>query len=310
MKENSMNLIVAIDDNYLEPLKTMLYSLICNNSDDSIKVFLLYGDDLSKRSRKSLSAFLKKFNTVELEKIYIDRSVFGDAPRLEYWGEEIYFRILSPYILPVDRALWLDADIIVNKSLHELYFREIDDAYIVAAKDIGGIGESAVQRLGLPQKHIYFNSGVILFNLKRIRDEISKERFFKCISDNKEILLYPDQDVLNICLQDGIKYCNCKLYNNAVWGTSVLSKDILYEINNEAHIIHFYGPVKPWNSWYNLGKSRADELWWRYEKRRGRYLQACIYRIKRFSALAKRKFKFLKRELYYIILAQWKKLFH
>ena len=86
---------------------------------------------------------------------------------------ESFYRLVLPEILPeeIERILYLDVDIVVNHSLKELYHTEFDgNALCACPEPFSGIGVFQY-RDEMFQEHVregftYFNSGVLLMNLK------------------------------------------------------------------------------------------------------------------------------------------------
>lgn len=293
-----MNIIISINNSYVEPAKTMIFSLKENNSDCKINIFLLY-NGLNKENINDFKQFICELKYVKLFLIYVDNKYFSNAPKMKWWSQEMYYRILAFELLPKDvhRALWLDSDIIINGNIRSFYDTEIKDVYAIVCK---GCNQSGIKRLLLNENHIYFNSGVILFNLEKIRNDFKVSDFIECISYNKERLLTPDQDVLNILFQGNINYADEKIYNNETFGDYVLSKEKMNILKTKTKIIHFNGPTKPWDP---HGVNWADKFWWRYEKKRGRFIKFLEYRIKNFPIKIKSYF----RELFYIFISVLKK---
>lgn len=109
-------------------------------------------------------------------------------------------------ILKEDKVLYLDIDTIVLGSLNELWNIDITD-YAIAAwvedKDENLLPESFRWPRRRLQKSRYVNSGVILFNLKFIREHGIDDKQIKLL--NEEKFPFPDQDVINLACDGYIK---------------------------------------------------------------------------------------------------------
>ena len=101
-------------------------------------------------------------------------------------------RVFADYLneLP-DKIIYLDTDVIINNNLEELYNIDIENYELAAVKD--ALNWTAPRRWF---RKFYFNSGVLLLNLKKIRETgmLEKTRY---LCKNKK-LLYADQDALNL----------------------------------------------------------------------------------------------------------------
>ena len=281
-----MNILISIDSNYIIPVKVMLKSLSLSIK-SNFKVFLLYSK-LKEKEVDDLDDFCQNKCNAEMQAIYIDcKQMFGGGGlHLPGWfSEEIYFRLIAPFVLPdsIERILWIDADAIVKKSLFELYNSDMKEKSISVVRDMGdkGLVDSCAKRLQLNKKSIYFNSGVILFNLSAIRKRWIKDSFIsyiKAIPQNK--LAYPDQDILNIIFEYDRNIVS-DIYNYQIRSWSDFREDEI----EKAAVIHYVGKVKPWNEEYG---NKVKELWWDILRRCGRgnsYYVLCLknryYRLKK-----------------------------
>ncbi len=114
--------------------------------------------------------------------------------------------------------------------------------------------------LGLEKEYKYFNSGVILFNLKALRENTSLEGIFSVADRLKDKLVWIDQDLLNALYKDNIKYGDIDVYNCFVVYGNYLPK----KRAKNAAILHFLGYYKPWS--YNSMDSNS-KYWWKEAKR-------------------------------------------
>jgi lipopolysaccharide biosynthesis glycosyltransferase len=154
----------------------------------------------------------------------------------------IYFRLLAPILLPKDitRVIYLDSDLIVRKSLSELWSVDCGKRGIVAVHDAGMTTHA--RRLGI-QEDEYFNSGVMLIDLEIWRNDKIHEQVIRFIIENPEKIEYPDQDGLNAVIHgDWVRV-------SYTWNAQ--HKPKLGEANRlimaDPHIVHFSGiGVKPW----------------------------------------------------------------
>ncbi len=274
----------------------MLFSLFRNNREKST-VYLLH-KDLTAKSVEELRLFLERCGDVSLVEKRMDSRLFADAPRMKWWSEEMYYRLLAFALIPEERALWLDADIIVNGDIREFYYQELKGYYCSAC---AGSDQSWAQLIGLEAGRLYFNSGVILYNLDEIRKNHTIEDVLRCLNEHSDNLKAPDQDILNLLYQGKVVYSDPAMFNHEVFGDFIYSKNERSFIMHQAKIIHFNGPVKPWDP---KGANSAGELWWKYELLQGNKLEYYKYKIFHFPT----KCRYGLREIYFIILAQLKKL--
>jgi len=106
----------------------------------------------------------------------------------------------------------------------------------------------------------YFNSGLILFNLKKIRQNISVEDILAAAVDYKDYLFAPDQDLLNVLFYKDVYYENDMLYNAFARLQFNEGRDYTY-VKNNVCIVHFAGR-KPWTG--DAIRYNTERLWWEY----------------------------------------------
>lgn len=112
------------------------------------------------------------------------------------------FRILLPEILgELDKIIYLDADILVNRDIRELWELDMQPYCLAAVPDhptVNGMGKPYPVAQKVVSANHYFNSGVLLMNLDRIRAKGNMcEKVLDYLEKNPQALL-PDQDALNV----------------------------------------------------------------------------------------------------------------
>lgn len=274
-----MNIAIAISDGFVMPARVMLYSL-CRRASRPIRLFLLY-NSLSDENRilikTSVEAFKGEYHDILIDKKYFKYASLDNNP---LYSVEIYYRILLPYLTKEERVLWLDADIVVNGDIVELYEQNISDKYLAAVVDAveecGG-REKIKKVMGISNR-TYFNSGVLLLNTKKIREEIPQNRFFEAIQKYNDILKCPDQDILNLVL--GKKYLLLSIRYNYQHHMDANCK-------SENGLVLHYIWKKPWNIDYH---GYLDQPFWDEAV-------ACGYKKEYTRYKRQRKIDFYKKEL-------------
>lgn len=246
-----INIAIAISDSFIMPAQVMMRSLL-KRSSRPVKLFLLY-NSLAPENREIIKSIVKKYQG-EYREILIDERYFQNASldNNPLYSIEIYYRILLPYLTDEDKMLWLDADIVVNGDIAELYDTDISDYYLAAVTDAveeNGGREEIKNAMGMADR-TYFNSGVLLLNNAKIRAEIPQERFFEAIRKYNDILKCPDQDILNMVL--GKK---CLILSGRYNYQHHMSEDSKAD---KGLVLHYIWK-KPWNTDY---PGYLDEPFW------------------------------------------------
>lgn len=254
-----MNIAILFKENYLKAAETLMYSL-AKQTDMVLTVFLLY-NDISEKKIEKFRQFVKDKCHGLLCEIKVDASLFDEMPLNTHFTQETYFRLLMPELLPdsVERILYLDVDMIVRYPLDTLYEMDFEDQYAIVCPSRWEPMRLEEEKLPLSKTHIYFNTGVMLYNMKKIREENTRDFLICCMKEYKEKLRYLDQDVLNIAFCDKVKYVDYNVYDMQTIASDIFSISELRRIKEQAAIIHYLGDVKPWDNKHYYKNSLKKE---------------------------------------------------
>ncbi|MFW5886385.1 MAG: glycosyltransferase family 8 protein, partial [Bacteroidota bacterium] len=199
---------------------------------------------------------IQKYNEIldgsnlELNMIELRDNSFSKLVTHFYFTPAAYYRIVLPEMIPeAEKILYLDSDLIIRESLKPL----LD-------LDLGDYGLAAVENplfdrhedLKMPGSASYFNSGVMLLNAKKFRKEKYAETILKYVKENREKILYVDQDALNAVLHDKwislpMKWnVQTKMYFQKPSDTMFTINEYQKGLDNPA-IVHFTTKSKPWH---------------------------------------------------------------
>ena len=113
------NIVFATDKNYIQHLCVALVSLLKNNKDHSFKIHII-NSGIPSITYKKIVAITDGFQC-ELINITIDDSVFEKLITNHHFTKANYYRLLIPNFIQAEKVLYLDADIVVNGSIENLY---------------------------------------------------------------------------------------------------------------------------------------------------------------------------------------------
>lgn len=265
-----MHIFFGIDNNFVMQCGVTITSIGENNKDSNITIHII-SEELNDESSQQLEAICRKykFNYI-LHRV--DSSILKDCPLLS--GSDngkiaTYFRFLIPQLVQnLDKALYLDSDIIVRHSLNNLWNYNIDN-YAIGV--VPGQDNDKIQhfnRLNYDKNKGYFNAGVLLMNLKYWRENNVFERLMRYVLNEGKDLKWQDQDALNYILQDEkmilpIKY---NLQEGMLFSLENIELDKKYFKDLHAAIIdptiiHYTSALKPW--WKDCKHPYKHE-WWKY----------------------------------------------
>jgi lipopolysaccharide biosynthesis glycosyltransferase len=263
-----MEVLCSCDEPYLPHTATMLCSLLEHNNNVS-RIHLFY-QAIPNRELAKLQSLTARYGSVLTcyEVAADDLENFSSQP---YWSIACYFRLLAARILPtnVKKILYLDSDMIVRRSLKDLWSTNLSDRAFAAVED--AFWDPRLSHyVKLPAGAKYFNSGVLLINLDYWRRNKLYEWVIEFARDNPEKMHHADQDALNAILVD--RWINLP----AVWNDHAQCVSQVPAVRNknitDPAIVHFLGAFKPW-SWScehpfksEYHKYRLKTPWRRYRE--------------------------------------------
>ncbi|HWD73540.1 MAG TPA: glycosyltransferase family 8 protein [Solirubrobacteraceae bacterium] len=252
---STIHVACAADERYLPHCATALHSLSARTPAARIEVHLLHPPTLEPAHVGRLRSIADP-DTLSIVAHAIEPSAVSGLPG---WGripQIMWYRILLPELLPgVDRVLYLDCDVLVVEPLHDLWELDLESSYVAAVTNVPErhmLGHA--RRLGLAGPERYFNSGVLLMNLELMRRDRCSTALRDCALENRDRLLWPDQDALNLVLSDRRLdlHPRWNLMNSIrcfPWSRDLLDAAAVEQAVHNPAIVHFEGPRqnKPWH---------------------------------------------------------------
>lgn len=278
-----MNVAIGIDNNYIIPAMVMIVSLL-ENDDDIVTLYILH-NKLSENDISKFEELLKKYNANnEVINIKIDSDWAKGAPKYAHIPVETYLNIVAIKYLPtyVDRILYLDPDIIVNKSILGFYNQDLNGICIVAARDqyITEYDRNIRDYLKINGYTEYINAGVVLFNLELCRRIIDVDWYINQLTTTFSMIKYANQDLLNIIYDNKIRICSTN-YNYQVH-MAPNNKNSLRNLEENICIYHFNSWKKPWALPY---PGKFDYIYWKYSLIAGFEEEYAVYKRNKYFKL-------------------------
>ncbi|AYW49287.1 glycosyltransferase family 8 protein [Tetragenococcus halophilus] len=254
-----INLLFSIDDQFVEQMKTTLFSIYQNtDASHQFTVYVLQKKLLEQN--EAIKSFCTKWKMNYVPLVIGEDSLFEYAPVSSRYPETIYYRLMVHKFLPysVDKILYLDADILCINDFSDLYQLDLKEYLYAAAshKKLTNMTKMINQvRLKTYEAEGYYNSGVLLINAKKAREEVQAEDIFRFIKENQYNLLLPDQDILNGLYGNKILPIPDEIYNydvrkNATYDAISMGEWDLDWITRNSVFLHFCGREKPWEDKY------------------------------------------------------------
>lgn len=201
----------AITSAWTVCLAVTLHSLARHSSPKRNYELWVVHDGLEEENLQELRNAISGYPNVTLQFMTIpdtlEQLLHGrDVQRFSALG---YARLQAPSLFPQhDRIIYLDADTVLYADAAELYDADLHGAPVGAIRDTAVLSSlpagypcrqlRKLQPLGLHDPFLYFNSGVLVLDLARMREEDAESLLLHVIEEHNELLEHPDQDALNI----------------------------------------------------------------------------------------------------------------
>lgn len=234
-----MNIFFTVDEAMLGPMTASIFSLWTHNNAQEIMLFIAH-DQLSEQNIKLLKEFLSelgiKYELIEVN--YNQLKSVRETLRDGHVSSAGLFRCIMDTLLPseITKILYIDCDTVILSSLRELYDIGLKGA-------IAGVVNTPMDHLLLDfgvSPTSYFNSGVMLIDLSKWRDEKVQERVFEIFYNYPTALLWWDQCALNIVLKN--RTVTIPPQFNYIFDPKSVSDEFSLPT-----ILHYAGTIKPWD---------------------------------------------------------------
>ena len=179
---------------------------------------------------------------------------------------------LHNFFKDLNLLLYIDGDIIIKKDLFALFKTDLSNSYLAASYEFWKYIETEKFKFGVWDKNFYFNSGVMLLNLEKLRNDCITEKLWD-YKINKAKTALMDQESLNVVCGFQTVHLPIKWnFNPAffdakyfkfiydVYGVKYNSMKALYE---DICVVHYVGAYdKPWK----YKNARMAEEWFKNYK--------------------------------------------
>ena len=209
-----MNILLTLNTYFVKYAQVMLVSLFENNPGEHFEVYVLC-NEMTDEAKRELEEFVKEQGN-DISYLYADDTLFKDFPTTELLTVELLFICLAHLLLPQDmeRILYLDADVVVDGAIRELYDMDFEGKYLIACGQSFEKIDGHYYRIGArPEKGQQFNCGVMLFQLEAMRRNISLQDFVVAAEGNAYRFSLVNQELFNIVYENKARILNSYQYN-------------------------------------------------------------------------------------------------
>lgn len=265
-------IVTAFNENYAITGAALAQSVIENSDPTCFYDYYIIEGALSEITKLNFRFMFRNLKNFRLNIINVDQYFENKDLNLHsHFSKETYYRILIPTILPqYNKVIYLDADMVVNKDMQELFDIDIKGKSVAAVKDyvMSGFvkhkimcrdvcgsftaGDYLKQYLGLKNPQDYVQAGVLILNTEKIRKTAKDQDILKDMCNASYWFL--DQDLLNKHFEGDIFYLDT--HWNVLHGNGnvdsffkklpVTIMENYFNARKDPWVIHFAGDQKPW----------------------------------------------------------------
>ena len=248
----------ACNDKYVPYLDVAITSLQAHaNSVDEYRITILK-TDVSEENQKKI----KNHESDNLKIAFFDvqdilRPIEKTLPDMFYYTLAAYYRFFIEKAFPqYDKAIYLDCDVVLLADIAELYRVNLGDNLVGAAYEQNTDRDPMFTNyvkdiIGIPY-NTYFNSGVMVMNLKEFRRFGVQDKFLDMLTTYNFDCLAPDQEYLNVICSGRVKYLPTG------WNKHSFPEPPEGKLN----LCHYALALKPWH-YENVING---EYFWKYAK--------------------------------------------
>ena len=263
MSDKIIPIVFSTDDNYVLPLSVAIQS-IKNTIKSSfvLKIYVLC-ESLTEKSIDTLKLLQSDNCEINIKNIseFTNGINFITHGRL---NKTTWYRIYACELFKgFDKILYLDCDVLINKSISDLFKIDVKNYLLCGVYDWGFI------RQDIFVTKDYVNAGVILFNVKECNNFDFSEKCLTYASEHSK-LPWMDQDVINNVSTGRIKnvgnefdFMTFYVYDYKKQ-KSRLKQELKYQKLKSVKdivVIHYTGE-KPWK----IKNLPLSNLWWKTVK--------------------------------------------
>ena len=256
--KQTVPIFFACNDKYVPYLDVAIISLVATVSKDRDYKITVLKSDISEENQ----AILKRHATDNVSIEFFDvkemlEPVKDKLPEMFYFSVAAYFRFFIETSFPqYDKAIYLDSDVILLNDIGKLYDTDVGDNLLAAAYEQNTdrspmFTEYVENIIGIPY-YTYFNSGVMVMNLKEFRKFKVQERFLDMLTKYNFDSLAPDQEYLNVICHGRVKHLPTG------WNKHSFPESPEGELN----LCHYALSNKPWH----YADTINGEHFWKYAK--------------------------------------------
>jgi len=280
---STLHIVLSSNERYMPGATVALASLAVNAKPETQLYFHVFTEEVKRETFAFLTQTILRLHPKSVVKEHVcDESILAGLPMYAgsrmNWVRCFYSRILKD----VDWALYLDCDVLYLASPEEHFAYRDDSVYACVEKDMSENAPKEDKEWAKRECDIdlntdsYFNSGVMLFNFKKFREDGIPEKIAEFIKVHPKTN-YADQTAMNVLFNGK----NIKLIPEKFDWLQLYLDDVALR---QRPVIHYVSGV-PWlpklgvvaNGRFKLWHMFADKYVWQKDGESCRHLFSCSH---------------------------------
>lgn len=283
---NTYHFYSGITPNLIDHIKVITIGLKAYKQPNSNYIYHIMIDD------PNYDHYNELFNSLQSPDFHID--IIGSDLINNRLGDNLsaqamkmsYCKLFACSIFPtIDKVLWLDSDLIILRNgIEQIFDLDSSNNYVAAVIDIP-TQFIWNEQLSNTKVKLYFNAGVMLLNLKKIRedglDKIIQHDALQWPSQIKNV--HQDQTIFNYRFKQNVLWVS-PVFNNILYSNPpqfLPAFDYIYKQYGFNHpldaidhtiVVHWPGGAKPYYDCYQFWKE-SKEIYYKQKE----YLQSLGY---------------------------------
>jgi lipopolysaccharide biosynthesis glycosyltransferase len=226
ISNDACNVVFITDVNYDLATLVACNSLIKNKNESTLINLYIITTGLTEAVKKWFDKF--EYKNVNIEIIEVKNDLEDLAQNHQHVSSVALIKFALPNIFKsLNKILYLDSDILILSDITELFSITIKHKYAAVVKDITAMEFGHHVKINHKS---YFNTGVMLLNLDKMRKDNIAEKLIKTKA-SKTFTYFMDQDELNFCFEEKVIFISPK-YN-------LMLREVIKNLEDSANFFDF-----------------------------------------------------------------------
>lgn len=189
-----MNIAYAANENYAKLVWISACSLLENNKDFTIKLYLI-SDNIFAESIQKIERLVKQHGGELVVINFSDISYGLENAQIFSGSKTTYARLFLPDVIDEEKLLYIDCDTLIMGSLNELWGMDMDNLYVAGVQDM--VVPHIRYGIGLDHSAPYLNAGVLLMNIKKMKLDGLLKKSVNYLKEMNGLVPCHDQGIIN-----------------------------------------------------------------------------------------------------------------